>query len=282
MPRKVSTGRVGGPVLGSLSTSTNTFSSVEPNANIIFAPDGTGVVQASSDIQTNAQSGIRFADSDSSNYVLLRAPSAVATNVTLTLPADDGTANQVLTTDGAGVLTFGDPGLSITNTVSDSNTFYPTLTTATSGTATGINVSNTKLNFVPQTGLLTTTAISVSTATINGGSINGTTIGASTAAAGTFTTVTETSSIEYKENVNPITNALDAVLQLAGVTYDRKDGSSRNEAGLIAEETAKVLPNLVTYKDNKPNGINYTKLSAYLIEAVKTLSEEIKVLKGNK
>jgi hypothetical protein len=77
-------------------------------------------------------------------------------------------------------------------------------------------------------------------------------------------------------NINPIDNALDAILQLKGVTYDRKDGTSQNEAGLIAEQVNKILPNLVT-KDakGKPTGIHYTKLTAYLIEAVKSLQSEI-------
>lgn len=58
------------------------------------------------DITLNAQSDVRFADSDSSNYVALQAPSTVSTNVTFTLPSADGTADQVLKTDGLGVLGF--------------------------------------------------------------------------------------------------------------------------------------------------------------------------------
>ena len=96
-------------------------------------------------------------------------------------------------------------------------------------------------------------------------------------------TITETSSITLKENVNPIQNALDSIMQLAGVIYDRKDGSSINEAGLIAEQVNEVLPNLVKKDvDGNPEGIAYTKLTAYLIEAVKTLKDEVEFLKGNK
>lgn len=93
-------------------------------------------------------------------------------------------------------------------------------------------------------------------------------------------TITETSSIALKENINPINNALDSILQLVGVTYDRKDGSVKNEAGLIAEDVNRVIPNLVTKdKDGKVVGINYSRLSAYLIEAVKTLSSELDSVK---
>ena len=96
-------------------------------------------------------------------------------------------------------------------------------------------------------------------------------------------TITETSSIVYKENIKPIENALESVLQLLGVTYDRKDGSSINEAGLIAEDVNNILPNLVKKDENgTPLGINYTKFSAYLIEAIKSLKAEIDQLKGSK
>lgn len=97
------------------------------------------------------------------------------------------------------------------------------------------------------------------------------------------TSITETSSITFKENVNPITNALDAIALLSGVTYDRKDGSSRNEAGLIAEDVFKILPNLVQLdEDGKPLGIKYTKLTAYLIESVKSLKAKIDLLESGK
>ena len=54
----------------------------------------------------NAQSDLRLADADSSNWVALQAPAAVATNLTLTLPSADGTADQALITNASGVLSF--------------------------------------------------------------------------------------------------------------------------------------------------------------------------------
>ena len=41
-----------------------------------------------------------------SNYVALKAPNAVTSNVTWTMPGSDGSANQVLATDGSGNLSF--------------------------------------------------------------------------------------------------------------------------------------------------------------------------------
>ncbi len=46
-------------------------------------------------------------DSDNgTNYVALKAPNSVGSNVTWTLPSTDGSANQVLATDGSGALSF--------------------------------------------------------------------------------------------------------------------------------------------------------------------------------
>jgi len=97
----------------------------------------------------------------------------------------------------------------------------------------------------------------------------------------TCVSLTQTSSISLKENINPITNALEKIQQLVGVTYDRKDGSKKNEAGLVAEDVEKILPNLISYDDQgKPLGIQYLNLTAYLIEAVKDLTEKIKRLEN--
>lgn len=99
----------------------------------------------------------------------------------------------------------------------------------------------------------------------------------------TATTIVETSSITLKENISPIGGALNSILSLKGVTYDRKDNTTKNEAGMIAEDVYKVLPNLVSLdKNGNPDGINYTKLTAYLVEAVKQLKAELDSLKGTR
>jgi hypothetical protein len=175
--------------------------------------------------------------------------------------ADAGTSGFALVSDAAGTLSWAAAGAVITSDTS-TTTLYPAMSTSNTGNFTAAKI-NSNFTFNGSTNTLTATNIS--------------------ATGITATTLTESSSIALKENVMPIQNALDAVLQLCGVTYDRRDGSKKNEAGLIAEDVNNVLPNLVAYdKDGKPSGINYTKLSAYLIEAVKTLKGEIDSLKGNK
>jgi hypothetical protein len=54
------------------------------------------------------QAETRFleATANGTNYVGFKAPASITTNLVWTLPSADGTANQILTTDGSGVLSF--------------------------------------------------------------------------------------------------------------------------------------------------------------------------------
>jgi hypothetical protein len=209
--------------------------------------------QTFTDVTLNAEGTVKFADNNSSNWVAFKAPATVAANVTWTLPAaDSAVSGYALVSNASGVLSWAAAGAAITDDTT-STTLYPSMATATTGNLTDARVSSTKFTFNAATGTMT------------------------------VTNIVESSSIALKENVNPINNALDSIMQLVGVTYDRKDGSKKGEAGLIAEDVESVLPNLVAYDQHgKPTGINYTKLSAYLIEAVKSLKQEINELKGNK
>lgn len=62
----------------------------------------SGIITESGNLTLNAQSPVRFADSDSSNWVALRGAGTIASNVTWTLPNADGVSGQVLNTDGSG------------------------------------------------------------------------------------------------------------------------------------------------------------------------------------
>jgi hypothetical protein len=74
---------------------------------------GTGGITTSGNITlspaSSAATQLRFQDDDASNYVAFKAPSTVASNLVLTLPAADGATGQFLRTDGAGTLTWGSP-----------------------------------------------------------------------------------------------------------------------------------------------------------------------------
>ena len=83
-----------------------------------------------------------------------------------------GTSGQVLTSGGSAAAptwTTVTSGITITDNTSSSSTYYPAMTTATSGTITGETTSSTKLSFVPSTGTLTTSALTLAgTATLPG------------------------------------------------------------------------------------------------------------------
>ena len=53
-----------------------------------------------------AQGDLRLEDSSGGEYVALQAPSTLSSSYTLTLPADDGSSSQILSTDGSGVLSW--------------------------------------------------------------------------------------------------------------------------------------------------------------------------------
>mgnify|MGYP003135091357 CR=1 FL=1 len=71
--------------------------------DVYFEGDGVKFLH---DVTLNAQKDLRFADADSSNYVAFQAPATIGSNVTWTLPAADGSANQVLKTAGDGTLSW--------------------------------------------------------------------------------------------------------------------------------------------------------------------------------
>ncbi|GEM_PF-3186186 len=59
------------------------------------------------DFSLSAQKALRFADADSSNYMALKAPATVSSNITWTLPSADATVSgQALTSDAAGTLSW--------------------------------------------------------------------------------------------------------------------------------------------------------------------------------
>jgi hypothetical protein len=90
--------------------------------------------------------------------------------------------------------------------------------------------------------------------------------------------LTESSSFKLKENVETSEGNLEKVVNLRPVTYN-KIGSQTTELGLIAEEVAEVYPEFVQYDESgEPVGVNYSRLTAALIGAVKELTNQVQEL----
>ena len=323
MGRKVSIGVVGsGGGLGTIVAggSGNTLTTAVTNQNLIIDPNGTGITQIIGATQLNAQSELRLADADSSNYIAQKAAGTISANYTITWPAAAASSNgYVLTSQTDGTLSWAAipaTGVTASDSGSTATVHYPIFETSAGSIPTGsLTTAKVRANlaFVPSTGELTataylganvygsasnsgtltlrgTTSATKATASVlmtDGVASSSTTTGTLVVTGGagisgqlTATTLVETSSIVFKENVNPIENALELVMQLMGVTYDRKD-NKEHEAGLIAEQVYKIIPDLVSLDaDGNPHGIKYTKLTAYLLESIKTLKQEINGLKG--
>ena len=94
-----------------------------------------------------------------------------------------------------------------------------------------------------------------------------------------------------KDNVVTIDSGLSLVNQLRGVTFDWNQGSKQGtrDIGVIAQEVEKVLPELVketklpllTDSDEVYKTVDYEKLTAVLIEAVKELSQKVEHIEKN-
>jgi len=177
------------------------------------------------------------------------------TNKTLTSPILTtpalGTPSAIVLTNATGTassLTVGK--ITITDETSANASYYPMLSGGTSS-GNSANVSSTKLTFNPSTGLLTSTDYNSS------------------------------SDMTLKQDFTPIKNPLDIISQLTGFGFTWKD-SKQKSYGLSAQEVEKVIPDIVRDRADGTKGINYMNLTAFLIEAIKDLKQEIVELKKPK
>ena len=90
----------------------------------------------------------------------------------------------------------------------------------------------------------------------------------------------------YKENIKPVTNALDKVSKLQGVTFDWKESESlldiKEDIGFIAQDVQEVLPELVRENEDGKLSLRDKGIVPILVEAIKELKAEIEELKNNK
>ena len=86
----------------------------------------------------------------------------------------------------------------------------------------------------------------------------------------------------YKDNVINISSPLDKLSKINGVSFTWNEKShketGKKDIGVIAQEIEKVLPEIVETRDNGYKAVDYPKLTALLIEAVKELSDKVKKL----
>tara|TARA_B100002019_G_C21242325_1_gene586244 strand:+ start:411 stop:1061 length:651 start_codon:yes stop_codon:yes gene_type:complete len=86
---------------------------------------------------------------------------------------------------------------------------------------------------------------------------------------------------DLKDNITPIENPIDKIKEIGGYEFDWNNKSSYegHDVGVIAQEIEKVLPEVVTTRDNGYKAVKYEKIVALLIEGIKEQQLQIDDLK---
>lgn len=87
-----------------------------------------------------------------------------------------------------------------------------------------------------------------------------------------------TSDITLKTNIQPLNGSLEKILNLRGISFNWKD-SNKSSIGLIAQEVEKIFPEVVISDSQSKKSLEYAKLIAPLIEAIKEQQKQIDTLR---
>jgi hypothetical protein len=100
------------------------------------------------------------------------------------------------------------------------------------------------------------------------------------------------SDAKFKENIQPITNAIDAVVAIGGKTFNwteeyiNSNGGNdgyfvqKHDFGMIAQDVQKAFPLAVRTREDGSLAVDYAKLSALAFAAIAELQKQIDELKG--
>jgi hypothetical protein len=85
----------------------------------------------------------------------------------------------------------------------------------------------------------------------------------------------------YKTDIEEIPNALDKIDGLHGYYYNWKTGDDKTrQAGLLAQEVEKVLPEIVSTDAEGYKSVEYGKMNALLLQAIKELKDQNQQLRA--
>lgn len=265
-------------------------------ATTVSYNDGTGQVTISS-TDTNT-------DTNTTNFNI-QASGGTAENIS---------AGETINYTGSGATTVSRSGNTITISSTDTNTDTNTqrsdeeIRDVIGAMISGSGATSVTYNDAANTMVISSTDTNTDTNTTysagTGITLSGTTFSIGQAVA-TNSTVTfgevrstgdiiayYSSDLALKENLNPISNALDKVSQLGGYSFDWKDTHledrgglddmfvKKSDVGIIAQEVQKVLPEAVGKREDGTLGVRYELLVPLLVESIKELKEEIQSLKS--
>jgi len=249
-------------------------------------------------VTLNAQGDLRFADSDSSNFIALQAPATISSNVTLTLPSADGSNGQVLTTNGSGTLSFTSAG-GTSDKISEGNTEAEVVDTGSDGhfKVTTEGTERMRITSIGEVKLNTGVPIIVPYAYAT------TTASAANAFIGTDGNIfRSTSSRRWKTSIEDLQpEYADNILNCRPVWYrstSNKDNPDWGYWGFIAEEVAEIDPRLVFWKthdtvkeeDGKQivvelkeplaEGVQYDRFVPHLLNLIKRQKDQIEAMEA--
>ena len=164
-----------------------------------------------------------------------------------------GTAGQALKVNSTGTgLEWGSVGgaINVANEITvNSSNYYILFTNAASGNIASTNVATSKLYFNPSTG---------------------------TVSATNFNSLSD---LSEKENVETLKNAVEMLANIRGVRFTWKETGAPS-LGVIAQELLQVAPELVVRNEQGVHTVNYSGLHAIIIEAMKDMHSELKLLRA--
>ena len=92
------------------------------------------------------------------------------------------------------------------------------------------------------------------------------------------------SDIRVKDNIEVVTNAIEKIQAIRGVTFTRTDANDKDRnkrhAGVIAQEVLKVLPEVVSGTEEDMYSVAYGNMAALFIEAIKEQQKQIEELQN--
>ena len=191
----------------------------------------------------NNELALRFAEAsgNGSNYIGLKSPAAVSSNVTFTLPGADGTAGQAIVTDASGNLSFAAAGATISADTSTDTDFLLYFASTTSGALTAVK-QDSGLIYNPSSGLLTSSAFA--------GNLTGNVTGDTSGSSGTCTGLAGSATVlATARNIGGVSFDGSAAINLPGVNTSGNQDTSGTAAiattVTVADESSDTACNVL-------------------------------------
>ena len=309
-------GNVTGTITGNADTAT-TAGAWTTARTITLGGDLTGSVSidGSADVTltaTVAANSVALGTDTTGDYV---ASMTAGTGITVGTATGEG-STPVIALSHLGIQSLTDPNADRILFWDDSAGAAAWLEVSTGLTLSGTALTNAGVTSITGTSNQVTASASTGSVTLSlpqsintAASVQFGSFGVGTAASGTTGQIRATNEItayysdkRLKENITPIDNALEKVLQLHGVTYTANDlaesfgyTDKSVQVGLLAQEVQAVLPQVVvpapfdiTVKDGvevSKSGeeyltVKYEKIVALLVEAIKDLNDKVESLEA--